>query len=336
MATTNENAEGLRKSAILLMSLGEDGAAKVFQNLEQREIQMLGTTITHLTHLTNDEIVAIMEEFRLETEQFSALNLDSNNYIRAVLDKALGSDRASNMIEDILESDESASGIDTLNWMETNEVAELIRGEHPQIIATLLVHLERSKAAEVIELFTERLRHDVILRIATFAGIQPTALNELTDVISGLQSGKGIKRSRLGGVRAAAEIINQMSSTQEENIIQHVREHDETLAQRIIDEMFLFEDLLDLEDRAIQLLLKEVESESLIIALKGTQQELRDKFLRNMSQRAAEMLREDLELRGPVRVSQAEAEQKNILQVVRRLADAGEIVLSGQGDDAYV
>lgn len=329
--------DGVRKSAILLMSLGEDGAAAVFQHLQPKDVQKLGMGMSKLRQVTREQIADVMEEFRLETEQFSALNLDSGTYIRAVLNKALGSDRAASLIEDILESgSNSASGIDTLNWMEANEVAELIRDEHPQIIATLLVHLDRAKASEVLELFTERLRHDVVMRVATFGGVQPAALSELTDVLSGLLSGQGVKRSRLGGVRAAAEMLNLMSSTQEESVIQHVREQDGDLAQRIIDEMFLFENLLEIEDRGIQLLLKEVESESLIVALKGAAPELRDKFLRNMSQRAAEMLREDLEVRGPVRVSQVEAEQKSILQIVRRLADSGEIVIGGQGNDAYV
>ena len=180
------------------------------------------------------------------------------------------------------------------------------------------------------------MRHDAVIRVATFGGVQPAALKELTDVLNDMLSGEGVKRSRLGGIRAAAEIVNLMSSTLEESVIKHVRGQDEVLAQKMVDEMFLFENLLGLEDKGIQLLLKEVESETLIIALKGAAQELRDKFLKNMSARAAEMLREDIEIRGPVRVSQVEAEQKNILQIVRRLADAGELVLGGQGNDAYV
>ena len=330
------NEQGLQKSAILLMSLGEDGAAAVLQHMTQREVQQLGTAMSALRKITHEHISTVLAEFHQETEQFSALSLDSNSYIRAVLNKALGNDRAASLIEDILDSGNKTHGIDTLNWLEATEVAELIRDEHPQIIATMLVHLDRSKASEVLELFTERLRHDVLLRIATFGGVQPAALNELTDVLTNLLSGQGVKRSRLGGVRAAAEIINLMTSTQEESIIKHMRDYDGDLAQRIIDEMFLFENLLELEDRGIQSLLKEVESESLITALKGAPEELREKFFRNMSQRAAEMLREDLEVRGPVRVSQVEAEQKAILQIVRRLADAGELVIGGQGSDAYV
>jgi flagellar motor switch protein FliG len=331
-----KNEAGIRGGAIVMMSLGEDGAAGVFQHLTPTDIQKLGVAMTQLTHVDRTEIMDSLENFRFEAEQFTTLNLDSSNYIRAVLDKALGGDRAASLLEDIFESKETHGGIDALNWLESAEVAEMIRNEHPQIIATLLVHLDRKRASEVLELFTERLRNDVVLRVATFGGVQPAALEELTSVLSGLQSGKGMKRQRLGGVRAAAEIINMMGTTLEENVIQHVREHDETLAQRIIDEMFVFEDLLEMEDRAIQMILKEVESESLVVALKGSPQELREKFLRNMSQRAAEMLREELELHAPVRVSQAETEQKTILQIVRKLSDAGEISVNKSGDDAYV
>jgi len=275
-------------------------------------------------------------EFREETEQLSALNLGSSAYIKSVLKKALGEDRASNLLEDILQPDEPDSGIDRLNQLEAGEVAELIRDEHPQILATVLIHLDRMKASEVLEKLPTRLRHDVIMRIATFGGVQPSALNELTDVLTEMLSGQGLKRSRLGGVRTAAEIVNLMTSAQEEEAIAHVREADEALAQRIVDEMFVFENLLSLEDRSIQRLLKDIESDSLIIALKAAPQALRDKFLNNMSQRAAETLREDMELRGPVRVSQVETEQKAILQVARRLAEMGEIVIAAPGTDDFV
>jgi flagellar motor switch protein FliG len=328
--------EGTRKSAILLMSLGEAGAGNVLQHLPQNVVHALGKAMAALTQVKRDEVGGVLEEFRHETEQYSANHVDSGAYLRAVLNKALGNTRAADLLERIFQPNSETSGIERLNQLEATEVVELIRDEHPQIIATLLVHLDRDKAADVLEQLPERVRHDAVLRVATFGGIQPAALKELTDVLTDMLSGEGVKRSRLGGVRAAAEIVNMMSSTQEESVIKHVREHDEALAQKMIDEMFLFENLLELEDRSVQLLLKEVESESLIIALKGAPLELREKFLKNMSQRAAEMLREDIEMRGPVRVSQVETEQKSILQIVRRLADAGEIVLGGQGNDSYV
>ena len=328
--------KGTRKSAILLMSLGEDGAGSVLQYLSQSEVQKIGEAMATLSQVKHEEVTTILEEFRLETEQYSAIHLDSGSYLKAVLNKALGNNRAAELLENIFQSSDSMSGIDRLNQLEATEVVELFRDEHPQIIATLLVHLDRAKAAAVLEQLPDRVRHDAVIRVATFGGVQPAALKELTEVLNEMLSGEGVKRSRLGGIRAAAEIVNLMSSAQEEGVIKHVREHDDILAQKMIEEMFLFENLLEIEDRGIQLLLKEIESESLIIALKGAPQELRDKFLKNMSTRAAEMLREDIEIRGPVRVSQVEAEQKSILQIVRRLADSGEIVLGSQGGDAYV
>lgn len=327
---------GLRKSAILLMSLGEDGAGSVLQHMSQTEVEAISEAMSKLTQVKREEVSTILEEFRLETEQYSAIHLDSGNYLRTVLNKALGSNRAADVLENIFHSSDSASGLERLNQLEASEVFELIGNEHPQIIATLLVHMDRAKAAGVLEKMPERVRHDAVMRVATFGGVQPAALKELTDVLSGMLSGEGVKRSRLGGVRAAAEIVNLMSSTNEDSVVKYVRLQDDTLGQKMVDEMFLFENLLEVEDKGIQLVLKEVESESLIIALKGAPQELRDKFLKNMSTRAAEMLREDIEIRGPVRVSQVEAEQKSILQIVRRLADSGQIVLGSQGDDAYV
>ncbi|MGR4869631.1 flagellar motor switch protein FliG [Variovorax sp. LARHSF232] len=330
------NEPGNRKAAILLMALGEDHAAAALAHMPTMQVQSLGLAMSKVSHVSNDELARVLAEFRAETEQLSALHLGSGSYIRAVLQKALGDERASNLLEDILQPEAPRGGIERLNELEAGEVAELIRDEHPQILATLLVHLDRLKASEVLEKLPTRLRHDVILRVATFGGVQPAALNELTEVLTEMLSGEGLKRSRLGGVRTAAEIVNLMSTNQEQEAIAHMREHDEALAQRIIDEMFVFENLLGLEDRGIQRLLKEIEADSLIIALKGAPPELREKFLSNMSQRAAETLREDMELRGPVRVSQVEAEQKAILQVVRRLADAGEVVIAAPGTDDFV
>ena len=330
------NEAGTRKSAILLMAVGEDRAAAALNLLPTAMVQELGLAMSKLQQVSRAELASVLREFREETEQLSALHLGSSDYIRSVLKKALGEDRASDLLEDILKADEPDSGIGRLNQLEAGEVAELIRDEHPQILATLLVHLDRAKAAEVLEKLPTRLRHDVVVRVATFGGVQPAALKELTDVLTEMLSGEGMKRSRLGGVRTAAEMVNLMNSSNEEETIAHVRELDDTLAQRIVDEMFVFENLMGLEDRSIQRLLKEVESDSLIIALKGAPIELRDKFLKNMSNRAAETLREDIELRGPVRVSQVEAEQKTILQAARRLAEAGEIVISAPGADEFV
>jgi flagellar motor switch protein FliG len=253
-----------------------------------------------------------------------------------VLTQALGADKAAGLIDRILHGEDS-SGIEGLKWMDGATVAELIKNEHPQIIATILVHLERDQASEILSLFTERLRNDVVLRIATLDGIQPSALKELNDVLTKLLSGaSNLKKSVMGGVRAAAEILNYVGTANETAIIASVRDYDPELAQKIQDEMFVFENLLDIDDRSIQLLLREVQSESLIIALKGTSEELREKIFKNMSQRAAEMLRDDLEAKGPVRISEVEAEQKEILKIVRKLADEGQIVIGGAGEESFV
>lgn len=326
---------GLRKSAILLLALDEDTSANVFRYLSSREIQQVTQEMAVLGHVSQDEVKLVLKDFNQDSEQV-ALMMSSNEYIRSVLTKALGSERAAGILDDLLEHQEAqTSGIDALNLVEPGTAAEMIRDEHPQVIATILVHLERNQAADILELFDEKLRNDVVLRIATFSGVQPAALQELTDVLGTMLEGQNLRRSKMGGVKTAAEILNLLNSSVEETVIETVRAYSEDLAQRIIDEMFLFENLIEVDDRAIQLILKEVDPNSLAVALKGVQDVLIDKFTSNMSHRAAELLVEDMESRGPVRISQVEAEQKVILQIVRRLADNGEIILSG-GDDGYV
>lgn len=323
------------KSAILLMTIGEDRAAEVFKHLSTREVQHLSTTMATMSQVSHQQLGEVLNEFQDEAEQYEALSVNASDYLRSVLVKALGEERASSLLEDILESRETASGIETLNFMEPQAAADIIRDEHPQIIATILVHLKRAQAADILAQFDERQRNDVVLRIATFGGVQPTALQELTEVLNSLLDGQNLKRSKMGGIRTAAEIINLMKTQQEESVIEAMRIYDGELAQKIIDEMFLFENLVDVDDRSIQRILQEVESESLLIALKGADEALREKFMRNMSQRAADILRDDLSTRGPVRLSLVESEQKAILLIVRRLAESGEVVIGG-GEDAYV
>jgi flagellar motor switch protein FliG len=327
---------GLTNSAILLMSLGEDEAAQVFKYLAPKEVQKIGQAMAKLGGVTRDRIDQVLGTFHDLAERETSIGMDADGYIRSVLTRALGDDKAAYLLDRILQSGD-ASGIESLRWMAPTNVAELIRNEHPQIIASILVHLERDQASDILNNFTPQLRNDVVLRIATLDGIQPTALRELNDVLGKLLTGTdSVKKSALGGVRTAAEILNFLGTTHETAVIEAVREFDADLAQKILDEMFVFENLLDIDDRGIQALLREVQSESLIIALKSANQELRDKIFKNMSQRAAEMLRDDLEAKGPVRVSEVEAEQKEILKVVRRMAEEGQIVMGGKGDDQFV
>jgi len=330
------NDAGIERSAILLLSMGEAGATEVFKHLGPREVQKLGMAMSSLKNITRDKVEEVLTAFRASAEEKSPLGLDSSEYIRSVLTNALGDDKAANLIDRILHGGDT-SGIESLKWMDSPSVAELIRNEHPQIIATILVHLDRDQASEVMSQFSERLRNDVLLRIATLDGIQPAALRELNDVLTKLLTGNtNIKKSAMGGVRTAAEILNFMSVTLEGTVIESVKEYDADLAQKILDEMFVFENILEIDDRGIQLLLREIQSESLIVALKGAGEEMREKVFKNMSQRAAEMLRDNLESKGPVRLSEVESEQKDILKIVRRLADEGQIVLGAKGEDSFV
>ncbi len=327
--------EGVLKSAILLMSIGEEEAAEVLKYLGPKEVQKIGMAMAGLENITREQIQASLRDFRVEAEERTTLGLGADSYIRSVLTKALG-DKATNLIDRILQGGDT-SGIESLKWMDSASVAEMIKNEHPQIIATILVHLDYDQASEILGFFTERLRNDVMLRIATLDGVQPHALRELNDVLTKLLSGSDhIKKSKVGGVKTAAEILNFMGGAVEGAIINNIKEFDEELAQRIQDEMFVFEDIGKIDDRGIQLLLREIQSESLIVALKGATPELREKIFKNMSQRAAEMLRDDLEAKGPVRLSEVEGEQKEILKIVRRLADEGQIVLGGKGEESFV
>ncbi|MCD1392962.1 flagellar motor switch protein FliG [Enterobacter cloacae] len=323
------------KSAIVMLTLGDVLAAEVFKHLNAHEVKQISGSMVNMAGFTHDQMAMVLEEFKKDSSEYAALSLNTNDYLRSVLVKALGEERASSLLEDLLDTHQGTNGIETLNFMDPQAVFDLIREEHPQIIATILVHLKRNPAADVLGKFDERERNDIMLRIATFGGVQPAALQELTEVLNNLLHGQNLKRSKMGGVRPAAEILNLMKSHQEEAAIEAVREFDGELAQKIIDEMFLFENLVEVEDRSIQRLLQEIESETLIIALKGADEPLRMKFFRNMSRRQAELMTDDLASRGPVRLSQVEAEQKTILNVVRRLAETGEILIGGS-DDAYI
>ncbi|MBI5331780.1 MAG: flagellar motor switch protein FliG [Betaproteobacteria bacterium] len=325
--------KGLEDCAILMLALGQEEAAEVFKYLNAKEVQKLSVAMTSVSDLTTERIMGILQQFRLETEGRTGLVGDSGEYIRDVLKKALGDDKASYLIDRIMQGNENA-GIESLKWMDGASVAEMIRNEHPQIIATIMAHLEQDHASEILNLLPERLRNDVMMRIATLEGVQPMAMRELNEVLTQLMSGGDItKKSSLGGVKTTADILNYMGGASEASVLASIREHDPDLAQKIQDQMFTFDNILGLDDRSIQLLLREVQSETLIIALKGTSQELKEKIFKNMSSRAAEALKEDLEAKGPVRLSEVEAEQKEILKIVRKLVDEGQIVLGGKGGD---
>ncbi len=328
--------QGVEDAAIFLMSLGEEEASEVFKHLQPKEVQRLGETIAKLKVIPREKVEQVLNRFDAVAETQSMLVADTDEYVRTVLRKALGDDKANLLIDRILQGSD-VSSIESLKWMDSGSVAELLRNEHPQIIAAVLSHLDHDQTSSVLKVFTERQRNEVLIRIATLDGIQPTALKDLNEVMSQLLAGgERMKKSSLGGVKTAAEIINMMGSSVEASVLDYIREADSDLAQKIMDNMFTFDDLEKIDDKGIQAVLKEVQSESLVVALKGANAELREKIFRNMSTRAAETLREDLDSRGPVRLSEVESEQKEMLKIVRRLVDEGQIVLVGGGDDQFV
>lgn len=328
--------QGLENAAILLMSLGEEEASEVFRHLLPKEVQRLGETIARMRSVPREKVEGVLEKFTSIAAGQSNLVADNDEYVKSVLKKALGDEKADLLIDRILQGSD-ISGIESLKWMDAGSVAELLRNEHPQIVAAILVHLDHDQASTVLKAFTERQRNEVLVRVATLDGIQPSALKDLNEVLSKVLAGsETVRKQSLGGVKAAAEILNLLGSSVETSVLDFIREADAELAQKIMDNMFTFDDLEKLDDKGIQALMKEVQSESLVVALKGATPELKEKILRNMSTRAAESLREDLESRGPVRLAEVEAEQKEMLKIVRRLADEGQIVIGGGGDDEYV
>jgi len=327
--------DGTIKSAILLMTLGETEAAQVLKFLEPKEVQKVSAAMVALRNLSREQIAEVFEEFHENAMEKTTIGMDSSAYIRNMLTAALGSHKAAGLLDRILHNNDT-TGIESLKWMEPHAIVDLIQGEHPQIIATILVHLEPDQASSILNLLSERLRNDVMLRIATLDGVQPIALHELNEVFTKMLSGAASKKFTRGGIKTAAEILNFVGSANETQVIENVRSVDPDLAQKIQDQMFVFDNLITVDDRSIQLILREIQSEALIVALKGATDEIREKVFKNMSQRAAEMLREDLESKGPVKVSEVDAEQKAILKVARRLSDEGQISLGPKGDESYV
>jgi flagellar motor switch protein FliG len=328
---------GVMRSAVLMLALGADEAAEVMKFLSPKEVQKLGSAMATMKSVGRDQVETVVTEFLTEAGLSSDFGLDSDEYIRSVLTKALGEDKASGLLNRILQS-RDASGIESLKWMDAPTVSEFIKNEHPQIIATILVHLEPDQASEIIGYFPERMRQDVMLRIATLDGVKPIALRELNDVMTKLLTGnENLKKQTMGGIKVAANIMNFMSGDNEAVIMEGLKNYDDDMAQKIMDEMFVFDNIIDIDDKGIQVILREVQSEMLIVALKGTTEEMREKIFKNMSSRAAEMMKEDLESKGPVKLSEVESQQKQILQIVRRLSDEGQIQLAGKGgDDQYV
>jgi flagellar motor switch protein FliG len=323
----------VENAAILLMSLGEDHAAQILRHMEPKEVQLIGTAMSTLQNINKEQMDGALSGFMEDIHDETGLTMGSDRYIKKLLVQALGKDKANSVIERILMGG-NTSGLDTLKWMEPLAVADIIRFEHPQVQAIVLAYLDSDQAAGVLALFEEKDRLDLIVRISKLETIQPTALEELNEIIERqVKTGTTTQQTSLGGVKTAANIMNAIDSSIESQLLEELSSKDAELSTEIQDLMFIFDNLIDVDDRGIQALLREVSSEELIVALKGADEMVQEKIFGNMSKRAAELLKDDLEAKGPVRLSEVEASQKAILMVARRLAESGEIQLGSGSDD---
>ena len=328
--------DGVEKAAILLLSLSEEDAAQILKHLEPKQVQRVGLAMAQMTDLNQAKISAVHRLFIEQIQNFSTIGFQSEEFIKRALTAALGEEKAANLIDQIVLGG-GAKGLDSLKWMDSKQVANIIRNEHPQIQTIVLSYLEPEQSAEILSQFPEKVRLDLTMRIANLEEVQPAALQELNEIMEKQFAGQaGTQTAKMGGLKAAADILNYMDTNIEGQLMDSIREHDEEMAQQIQDLMFVFENLIDVDDRGIQTILREVQQDALMKALKGTDENLKEKIFKNMSKRAAELLQDDLEAMGPVRVSDVEAAQKEILSVARRLSDAGEIMLGAGGGDDFL
>jgi flagellar motor switch protein FliG len=336
MATNEAQLSKVEKAAIFLLSLGEADAAQILRHMGPKEVQKVGTAMAQMRNVNREQVERVLGDFIEVVGDQTSLGVGADGYIRKMLTQALGEDKASGLIDRILLGG-NTSGLDSLKWMEPRAVADVIRYEHPQIQAIVVAYLDPDQAAEVLGHFDHKVRLDIVLRVSSLNTVQPAALKELNLILEKQFSGSAsTTRTALGGVKRAADIMNYLDSSVEGPLMEAIRDADQDLSGQIEDLMFVFDNLADVDDRGIQALLREVSSDVLVLALKGADEGIKEKFFRNMSKRAAELLRDDLEAKGPVRLSEVEGAQKEVLSVARRMADAGEIVLGGKGGEEMV
>jgi flagellar motor switch protein FliG len=336
MAEAAMNRPGVEQAAILLLTLGEQDAAQVLKHLGAKDVQRVGQAMAQLTGVSRDEVSLVLGRFATRVEQQTSVGVNSDEYVRKVLNEALGTERAGGVIDRILRG-RSSRGLEAVKWMEPKAVAGMLRNEHPQVIAIVLSYLDAEQAALVLGALPQEIQPDVIVRVALLDGVQPAALNELDEALEKQFSGKSMsKASGFGGPKAAAEILNLVGVASEGRIVEEIAKSNADLSQKLQDLMFIFDDLIGIDDRGMQELLREIPGDKLIIALKATTEEMKDKFFKNMSERASQMLKDDLEAKGPVKLSEVEAAQKEILLTARRMADEGKVQLGGKGGEEYV
>jgi flagellar motor switch protein FliG len=337
MSEAAMSRSGVDRAAILLLALGEQEAAQVLKHLGAKDVQRVGAAMAQLSSVSREEVTSVLTTFSSSVEQQTSFGVGTDDYIRKVMNEALGAEKAGSVIDRILRG-RSSRGLEALKWMEARAVGEMLRSEHPQIISIVLSYLDADQAAEIMTQLPASMRADILMRIATLDGVHPSALNELDDVLEKQFSGNGAGQNAggFGGPKAAAEILNLLGTANEAPIMAQIAKVDAALGQQLQDLMFVFEDLADVDDRGMQELLREVPGDKLIIALKAVDETLKQKFFKNMSERAGQMMKDDLEAKGPVRLSEVEAAQKEILMTAKRMSDEGRLALGGKGGEQYV
>ena len=331
-----DKLSGTQKSAILMMLLGEEEASEILKNLSPREVQHLGAAMYSVQGLDQDMVNRVLDEFLAIIKEQTSLGLGAGNYIRNVLNKALGEDKAQSVLSRITPSS-SDRPIEILDWMDARSISELVIDEHPQIIALVISYLDFGLGADVLMLLPDEIQSDVIGRIATLETVQPDALRELEDVMQRkFKANTTLRATQVGGVKAAARIMNFTKQDMEARIMKELAKGDKLLMQGIQEAMFVFDNLLGSDDKSLQTLMRNVDTEDLVLALKGADEPLREKLFACMSARAAANLADEMEALGPVRLTEVQEAQKRIINVARRLSDEGSIVLAGRGGDDFV
>ncbi len=335
MTEPGNDYSGTQRAALLLMTLGEEEASEVLKHMDTREVQQIGTAMASLKNVSKDMADQILNGFIDEVEDQAAFGVQSEEYVRKLLTNAFGSGRAETFLDRIA-TDKDAKGLDSVKWMSAQDVVDIIDGEHPQIVAIVLAYMESDQAADVIRQLPEDLQHEVVMRVARLNDVQQSALVEIESLIAS-KSAEGTRKGseKVGGDKVAADIINALDKEKGESILGQIREKNEELSDRIQEMMFVFDALLNVDDRGIQSLLREISNDLLVVALKGCDPAIADKIFGNMSKRAAALLREDMEAKGPIRLSEVEEAQKDILDVAKRLADSGDLNL-GKSSEEYV
>lgn len=328
--------DGIEKASILLLSLSEEDAAQILKFMEPKQVQVLGAAMAAMDDMTQSKISAVHKHFIEEIQNYSTIGFKSEDFVRRALVAALGEDKAAHLLDQIM-AGSGAKGLESLKWMDSKQVANIIRNEHPQIQTIVMSYLEPEQSAEILSQFPEKVRLDLLMRVANLEEVQPAALQELNEIMEKQFAGQaGAQAAKMGGLKSAADIMNYLDTNIESQLMEAIREQDEEMSQQIQDLMFVFDNLIDVDDRGIQAILREVQQDTLMRAIKGADDTLKAKITGNMSKRAAEMLLDDIEAMGPVRLSEVETAQKEILSVARRLADAGEVMLGGGGGEEFV